>query len=167
MNIAPELIEDAKRILTWLCFSMRQVTVNEIIEGLMVQLGESPRLDPERRLQHPDDVIRICPRLISISTGERDAWTLSDEESLDSDEASLYLNPVSPTPFAHFSVLVYLESVRIRSQTAAKICSGQLHGKYEASQNMLHLLQKVHLTILGKFPLASYAAEFGTSICGS
>ena len=115
-NIDPELTEDAKRILTWLCFAKFPVSVQEIMEGLMVELGENPKLDRERRLQDANDVIWICPGLISLSTLENGASSNSDDALLDSEDTSR----APLVRIAHFSVQEYLESDRIRSQTASK-----------------------------------------------
>jgi hypothetical protein len=100
MNIHPEPIDDAKRILTWLCFSLRPVTVQEIVEGPMVEPGENSGLNGDRHLQDPNDVVGICPGLLSMSSRE-------DQPSLDSDDASLDSNQAFQAPLvrvAHLSV---------------------------------------------------------------
>jgi ankyrin repeat domain-containing protein 50 len=148
MNIDPELAEDAKRILTLLCFAKRPVTVQEIIEGLAVELGENPRLNDKRRLGDPNDVIRICPGLISISTSE--------------DEASLRSSKALQAPkvrITHFSVQEYLKSDRIQSPTAAKFALHSYTANTELANICLIYLQNAKPTNLDGFPLASYAAK--------
>jgi ankyrin repeat domain-containing protein 50 len=155
-NINPELIDNVKRILAWLCFSLRPVTVQEIIEGLMVELGENPRLNKDRQLQDPNDVIAICPGLISMSSRE-------DEPSLSLRDVSLISNQDSKAPLiriAHFSVQEYLESDRIQSQTGAKFALHSRTANTELARTCITYLQNLRLPDLDGFPLASYAAEY-------
>jgi ankyrin repeat protein len=154
MNIDPDFIDDAKRILTWLCFSERLVRVYEVIEGLAVELGEQPRLNCERRLQDPHDIFRICPGLISIVN------TINDLS--DSDHASQLSDPSFPKlslRIAHFSVQEYLESDRIRSQSAANFALESRTAHTELAKTCLVYLQNVRLHELNRFLLASYAAK--------
>jgi ankyrin repeat domain-containing protein 50 len=156
MNIDPELIDDAKRVLTWLCFSLRPVTVHEIIDELMVELGENPGLNEDRHPQDPNDVVGICPGLISMSSRE-------DQPSLDSDDTSLDSNQAFQAPLvriAHFSVQEYLESDRIQSQTAAKFVLHNRTANTELAKICITYLQNVRLSDLDGFSLASYAAEY-------
>lgn len=64
-NIDDDLIEDALRILTLLCFAPRQLTVGELIDGLAVEI-DPPRLNLKRRLRSFDDIHDICPGLVDI-----------------------------------------------------------------------------------------------------
>ena len=61
-----ESVDDARRVLTLLCFSSRPLTVNELIDGIAVDLREPAHLDLRRRLQDVDDIRGICPGLIDI-----------------------------------------------------------------------------------------------------
>jgi len=149
MNIDPDQVDDAKRILTWLCFSRRPVTLQEIVEGLTVDLGENPRLDPERRLEDADDVIRICPGLISISSIENGPTLVPDQA---------VKSPV--VRIAHFSVQEYLESPRIQSQKASVFALKSLTADTELAKICLVYLRNVQLTDLDKSPLAAYAAKY-------
>ncbi|ERF73878.1 hypothetical protein EPUS_05890 [Endocarpon pusillum Z07020] len=172
MNIDPELKEEAKRILTWLCFAKRPVTVQEIIDGLMIELGENPRLDSERRLQDANDVIWICPGLISLNAMEDWASPESEPESEpdsepDSEpESEEDLPDVEQTDhpslvrIAHFSVQEYLESQRIKSQTASVFALDGLTANTELAKTCLVYLINVQTTDLKRFPLASYAAKY-------
>jgi ankyrin repeat domain-containing protein 50 len=150
ININPDQVDDAKRILTWLCFSRRPVTLQEIVEGLtVVDLGENPRLDPECRLEDTDEVIRICPGLISIST-------IDDGSTLVLDQA--IKSPV--VRIAHFSVQEYLESSRIQSSKASVFALKSLTANIELATICLIYLRHVQITDLDAFPLATYAAEY-------
>jgi ankyrin repeat protein len=111
MNIDPDFVDDAKRILTWLCFSECPVTAQELIEGLAVELGEQPRLNCERRLQDPYDIVRICPGLISmvnsadglIPSNENRAKSDDDDDpALDRDDADSDLQSHAPNDDLHY-----------------------------------------------------------------
>jgi hypothetical protein len=52
-------IEEARRILTLLCFSSRPLTVQEVIDGIAVDLDEPTCLNLRRRLQDMDDLHNI------------------------------------------------------------------------------------------------------------
>lgn len=159
MNIDPELADDAKQILTWLCFSSRPVTVEELIEGLMVELQEgNPTLNRERRLQDPNDIIRICPGLISMNTSPQVVPPYVIEDSIDSHEP-LEMPMITKIGIAHFSVQEYLESDRIKSRSAAGFALHSRTANTELAKTCLVYLHNVRLTILKEFPLASYAAE--------
>jgi ankyrin repeat protein len=145
MNIDPDQVDDAKRILTWLCFSKRPVTLQEIVEGLTVDLSENPRVDPERRLGDTDDIIRICPGLISIST-------IEDKATFAPDQAAQF--PV--VRIAHFSVQEYLESDRIKSRHFAL---RSRTANTELAKICIVYLRNVELRSLYDYPLALYAAK--------
>jgi ankyrin repeat protein len=145
MNIDPDQLDDAKRILTWLCFSKRPVTMQEIVEGLAVDIAENPRLDLEGRLEDTDDIIRICPGLISISTID--------------DTAALALGQAVQSPvvrIAHFSVQEYLESDRIKSRHFALLSRT---ANTELAKICIVYLRYVELKSLDDYPLALYAAR--------
>src|SRR5947207_1953621 len=96
-NIDESCVEDARRILTLLCFSTRPLTVAELIHGYAVDLNELARLDCEGRLLDTDSLSEICPGLIDIG--------LKDDNKDNSEEQMI------PTVcIAHFSVQEYLES---------------------------------------------------------
>ena len=59
-NIDHSLVEDARRILTLLCFASRPLTVREIIDGVAVEINTSTGLNRKRRLQDSNDIREIC-----------------------------------------------------------------------------------------------------------
>lgn len=140
-------IEEAQRILTLLCFSSRPLTVQEVIDGIAVDLHEPACLNLRRRLQDADDLCEICPGLIDVGNKiERRTPTLR---------------------IAHFSVQEYLESDRITQQKAAafEIRSASAHA--EIAEICLVYLQETGLSSgnldqakLKDFPLAHFAATF-------
>lgn len=107
-NVDHYLIEDARRILTLLCFAPRPLTVQELIDGVAVEISGSPGLNRKRRLQDSDDIRDICLDFV--------------DSGLDTDPTSTAYDDRNLTPtarIAHFSVQEYLESERIQHQKAA------------------------------------------------
>ncbi|ERF68902.1 hypothetical protein EPUS_04554 [Endocarpon pusillum Z07020] len=154
-NIDPVLVGDARRILTWLCFSSRPLAVQEVIEALTVELGENPRLCSERLIEDPDDIVRMCPGLISMTTHEEEGFFDPDNAGLDSEwplQARLLR-------IAHFSVREYLESDRIRSQQANFALRSHA-ANTELAETCLVYLQHAQLTALHAHPLTSYATRY-------
>lgn len=78
-NIDEEYADDAIRVLQWLAFSARPMTVDEAAETLSICLDEDPRFDPDRRLRDPLDILVICSSLVSIfGTSHDDSMTELD-----------------------------------------------------------------------------------------
>ena len=70
-NINYHLAEDARRILTLLCFAERPLTVQELIDGVAVEInGDSSGLNHKRRLQDSHGIRDICGGFIDIYTEE-------------------------------------------------------------------------------------------------
>lgn len=92
-RISLESKDEARRMLTMLCCTRRPLTAEELLEGMAVELGESPRLNPKRKLMDIYAINEICPGFI--------------EFDLDHDTEEVIVR------FAHFSVQEYLESERI------------------------------------------------------
>lgn len=142
-----EFQEEARRILSLLCYASRPLCVSEVIEALAVDIDDLECYDHRSRLTGgADDVLRICPGLIEIILG-----TDGDQE----------------VRIAHFSVQEYLLSDRIQHGCAADFAlSGPLqHGRI--SKACLLYLQKDELLqqILGpdlvkQYAFARYAAEY-------
>lgn len=107
-NIDTYLVEDAQRILTLLCFAARPLTVQELIDGMAVQLESSVELNRKRRLQDSDGFRGICLALIDVDLR-------ADPTSESYGDADLTFT----VRIAHFSVQEYLESERIRQQKTA------------------------------------------------
>jgi ankyrin repeat domain-containing protein 50 len=157
-NIDEGSIEDARRILILLCFSSRPLTVQELIDGIAVDLQEPACLNLRRRLQDVDDLREICPGLIDVGVqadNERDSGADSDDDIYELTQT---------LRIAHFSVQEYLESERIKlHRFALKAASAH----EEIAQICLVYLQEPGLssgrsnhTNLKEFPLAHFAAQF-------
>ena len=155
-NIDHHLIEDARRILTLLCFAPRPLTVREIIDGIAVEINGSTGLNPKRRLQDANDIREICIGFIDIGLSAGYTTETYHEEEL------------TPTVrIAHLSVQEYLESERIQHQKAAifHLTSVTAHGEI-AQICLTYLLEhglsssNLDQSLLEEFPLAKFAAMY-------
>ena len=155
-NIESYLIEDARRILTLLCFASKPSTVRELIDGIAVQITGSVGFNRKRRLQDSDDIRGICPGLIDIGHDAVQTNDIDHEKHL-----------VPTIRIAHFSVQEYLESERIRYQKAAifSLSSTKAHADI-AQICLVYLLQNglssssLDQGLLEKYPLAHFAAMY-------
>ncbi|KAJ5477775.1 hypothetical protein N7530_003284 [Penicillium desertorum] len=141
-------VEDVQRILTVLCFSVRPLTVHELVDAHAVELGEAPYLDREGRSYKQDDLVDICLGLIEIVETDND-----------------YGKTISTARIAHFSVQDYLLSDRIRRQRAAIFAIDIGSANAELAQICLaYLLDStlsdgiLDIAKLQDFPLARFAA---------
>ncbi|EFQ99323.1 ankyrin repeat-containing protein [Nannizzia gypsea CBS 118893] len=143
-NIDEDAFEEARRMLTLLCYSVRPLTVSEVIDGIAVSLDEPAYLDHQRRLEGADDLHGLCPGLISIVHSEN--------------------RSKSPTVhIAHFSVQEYLQSHRITAQKSASFSlQGDLAHTEIAHISLVYLMEPdLSLDMPNvKLPLAEYAAQF-------
>ena len=153
-------------MLQWLTFSARPLILEEVAEVVAIDVNDSPRFDPERRLAEPRDILTICSSLITVA--------------IDGENSS------NSVRLAHFSVKEYLVSERIRLSKAQGFSIQEVDSNGVIAEDCLaYLLQfdKVdsfkprpvvkdteYLTSppsltsddLRKFPLALYAAECWT-----
>ncbi len=160
-SIDKDWIGEARRILTLLCFSSRPLTVQELIDGVAIDLRKPACLNLRRRLHDADDFRQLCPGLIDVGT------KANDETQVDSDGKN-GIERIMPTlHIAHFSVQEYLESDRIREQKADAFALESASAHAEIAQICLVYLQEPGLssgtldqTKLEEFPLAHFAAMF-------
>jgi hypothetical protein len=135
------------------------LTVQELIDGVAVDLHEPACLNLRRQLQDVDDLREICPGLIDISV------KLDDERQFVADRGN-DIELVPPTVrIAHFSVQEYLESDRIKRQKAVPFALESALAHAEIAQICLVYLLEPGLSSgnldqakLEDFPLAHFAA---------
>ena len=155
LNINTASIDYARRILMWLCFSKRPLTVPELIDGIAVELGDRARLNRKRRLCDGNDLLQICPGFISIALD-------SKKRSKTKNDKSSYIVSI-----AHYSVQEYLESDRLWKQGVAFFSMSSTTSNVEIAQTCLVYLldptlsnaEATHDT-LNELPLLRYAAEY-------
>lgn len=87
----------ALKIFQWLVYSMRPLWIEEIVEVIAVDPETYPRFDPGRRFPDPEEIVAICPSLITT------VICLNRWGNSTSTEIKL----------AHFSVQEYLVSERV------------------------------------------------------
>src|ERR1700691_4083541 len=68
LNIDELYREDAHRVLQWLAFSARPVTMAEVAEVLAINCDEGTLLSPDQRLSNPHDILVICSSLVTTSS---------------------------------------------------------------------------------------------------
>ncbi|KAL9128866.1 MAG: hypothetical protein Q9217_002555 [Psora testacea] len=153
-NIGDSLIEDARRILTLLCFARRPLKVQELIDGVAVELNGSTGLNRRRRLQDSDDIRVICPGFVEFG---------ADQTSKAYDRRNFTLT----VRIAHFYIQEYLISERIRDQKAANFSLDSVTANAEIAQICLFYLLEHDLSssnldqsLVEEFPLAQFAAMY-------
>jgi hypothetical protein len=156
-DIDESCFEDARRLLTILCFSTRLPKVTELIHAYAVDLDELSHLDREGRFLDTDSLGEICPGLIDIA--------FEEDDSDSGNENQKEMIPV--VRIAHFSVQEYLESDRIKQQKAAIFAlSSDLAHSEIAEICLAYLLEpelsngQLDMAKLEEFPLAQFAAQF-------
>ncbi|KAE9366849.1 ankyrin [Stipitochalara longipes BDJ] len=171
----------ASAMLTWLTFSLRPLTIRELVEAIALSshLGESElgfEYD-EYRLSDPNDIALICPGLIQVrkpfeNCNSSEAYGSLENRSLNvyhygSEHEATGYSDLDEVSLAHFSVKEYLTSSYL-----PELLSNGYHLK-EADSHVLiayaclrYLLihlneEKCSLTSLNStYPLAQYAARF-------
>ncbi|KIY01694.1 uncharacterized protein Z520_01832 [Fonsecaea multimorphosa CBS 102226] len=156
-NIDEDSIEEARRILTLLCFTTRPLTVPELLDGVAVDLNEPAGLNRGRRLHGEDDIRNICPGLVDI----RFEGTLTGKYP----NETRVVRPV--VRLAHFSVQEYLESGRITEKRAATFALQSAPAHAEIAQICLVYLLEPELfsgpsdeSVDSKLPLCHFASRY-------
>ena len=161
-NINYHLAEDARRILTLLCFARRPLTLQELIDGVAVEInGDLSRLNRKRRLPDSDGIRDVCGVFIDIYVAEKPKIFTTDDEDFEDEKVT------ETVRIAHFSVQEYLESERIRHQKAAAFSLTGATAHAEIAKVCLTYLcerglsqPELNLSIIEDHPLAYYAARY-------
>ncbi|KFY32241.1 hypothetical protein V493_00374, partial [Pseudogymnoascus sp. VKM F-4281 (FW-2241)] len=132
-TISDEDSEYAMRILQWLAFSSRPLSVEELAEVVAINVDRETAFDRNEVLEDPMEVLDICTSLVSVvmlqvpSFGERNRRMLTISRTV---------------TLAHYSVQEYLISGRICQGRAARysIQPAACHG-YIAKGSIGYLLQ--------------------------
>ena len=155
-NIDRASVDYARRILTWLCFAKRPLTVKEVIDGIAIDLGNHPKFEPKRRLEDEYDILQICPGFLSINDNANYVSVGRAEDN----------GVVCTLSIAHYSVQEYLESDRIREQKAAIFSMQFAVSNAELAQMCLTYLlhpdianEELSRVTLQEYPLSEYAAK--------
>ena len=144
LNIDELWQDDVRKVLQWLCFSRRSLTLDEIADALAVTFVDGAKFDPDERYPDPRDILSRCSSLVSL-TVNREGEVLR---------------------LAHFSVKEYLVSQRIQSSKASMYAIAESDATDFIAQSCLaYLLQFKtvdcpNYSQIKKYSLAEYASEF-------
>ncbi len=137
--------ETAIRILQFLTYSDRPLTVQEAMDAIAIPLDTHRQFDPKYRLPCPDEITRYCSSLVSLVTRRSGGGTVTELE------------------LAHFSVKEYLTSEsppepfrRRLAEQEARSCITRCCLTY---LSCLRTEEPIH-EVRTQFPLAWYSAQY-------
>ncbi|KAM5521098.1 hypothetical protein FOXYSP1_14988 [Fusarium oxysporum f. sp. phaseoli] len=138
-NIPPEYRRGAIRLLQFLVYTKRPLTLAEAIEVIATEIDQEPRgFDVDGRLSLKADILRYCPSLVIIA------------------EVTNYAETVEELHLAHFSVKEYLLKQAQFDLESANIVITRTCLTY------LSNIKSKCSTIRSDFPMARYAARYWT-----
>ena len=151
-KIADEYEHYTKRLLQFLSFSERPLSIEEAVDVIAVETETNPHFNPEKRMPDPDKIMRYCSSLVIVIRRER-----TEEETAVG---------IVAIQLAHSSVKEYLTSDRLwkdiakdLKETTARASIAQVCLAY-----LLEIDQNLSLVkIRQSFPLAQYAAQYWLS----
>ncbi|EXJ76933.1 hypothetical protein A1O3_10090 [Capronia epimyces CBS 606.96] len=152
-------LQDAIKVLRWLCFSMRPLLLEEIVEIIAIQDQGEGGFDPQDRLPDPRDVMVVCSSFISLSSpavkDNRGSESDTDKDVTDEDDTKIQVR------LAHFSVKEFLLSDRCSLRPEFEACHCHRAIGEGCLHYLLHLFQNGPLSeeVVHEYPMADYAAE--------
>jgi len=114
LNIEEEYRDDAFKVLQWLAFSARPVTLAEVAEVLAINLDDRPHFDPDQRLPDPRDILTICSGLVTVSPMQVQCMDRYEGAGEDTGNQHQCIVHTGELRLAHFSVKEYLISEHIQ-----------------------------------------------------
>lgn len=106
----PSRRDSAIRLLQFLIYSKRPLTLAEAVDAVAVNISKEPRFDPEYRMPCPDEIVGYCSSLAVLVTRKVSSWISGRRESVEKEIVEIQL--------AHFSVQEYLMSDRLQGDMA-------------------------------------------------
>jgi hypothetical protein len=150
--ISEEYAEYAMRILQWLTFSARPLSVEEVAEVVAIDVARDPAFDRDEVLVDPLEALDICSSLVTITTNQVDRRSVSAQRIV---------------ALAHYSVQEYLVSDRIRQGSAKQYSMQEAECQSAITRGSLKYLMQLQQPLeeetLQVFALARYSAEFWSS----
>lgn len=163
LRIDEEQYDEALKLLQWLAFSSRPMTLVEMAEIFAIDTSEmTPKFDPDQRPRDSRDILDICSSLVSISY--KLPPDIQHARYRVRGRASVYLS--GTMSLAHFSVKEYLISEHIRHSPLSRYhLEKQLANTSIARECLAYLLHFDTAQCLARCTDASrsfgkYAAEF-------
>ncbi|KAF8489409.1 hypothetical protein JB92DRAFT_2820030 [Gautieria morchelliformis] len=158
--IHEERRRDALRMLQWLAFAVRPISLEEAVEVLATDpdAEDGPLFDPGRRPWDSRNIVTICSSLVTIVVTEVKVHRDGDGMNQDREASSLRL--------AHFSVREYLTSEHLQKNPKLSYYhfNRRVADRYIAKTCLAYLLQFsehncVSSTTRRTYPLSDYAAR--------
>lgn len=155
-GISEDDFEYAARILQWLTFSARPLSIGEIAEAVAVDGTRDPAFDRDQILKNPLDALRICSSLVTIAEDlETEILEASRQVvSLAPDSVQEYLArgpgiwEFEPSrrivSLAHYSVREYLVSDRIRLGPPKRYSMDETTCHFAISKSCLRYFSQLH-----------------------
>jgi hypothetical protein len=151
-GINEEHSEYAIRILQWLTFSARPLSVKEVAEVVAINVTRDPAFDRDEALEDPLEALNICSSLVTITTIEAEGIFRPAQQIIS---------------LAHYSVQEYLVSDRIKQGSAKQYSMQEVKCHSAITQGSLKYLIQIQQPLsrktLEKSALARYSAEFWNS----
>jgi hypothetical protein len=140
------------RILQWLTFSARPLSVEEIAEVVAIDVAREPAFDRDEVLEDPLEALEICSSLVTITKNEADGRSGPAQKII---------------ALAYYSVQEYLVSDRIKQGSAKQYSMQEAECHNVITRGSLKYLiqhqQPLARETLKVFALARYTAEFWSS----
>jgi ankyrin repeat protein len=147
--ISGEHAEYAMRILQWLTFSERPLTVEEVAEVVAIDVGRDPAFERDEVLEDPLEALKICSSLVTITTDTVEGLSWS---------------PIPIFALAHYSVQEYLVSDGIKQGSAKQYSMQEAECHSAIAKGTLKYLlqfqQPISEEVVESFALARYSARF-------
>ena len=143
-----------KRILQFLSFSERPLSIEEAVDAIAVETETRPQFNPRYRMPDPNEIIKYCSSLVVVRRGDA-GNSVNDEKEAITKNATIQL--------AHFSVKEYLTSDRFREDIAKDLKERPARASI-AQVCLAYLLKIDHSLSVAQirqtFLLAQYAAQY-------
>jgi hypothetical protein len=140
------------RILQWLTFSARPLSVKEVAEVVAIDVAGHRAFDRDEVLEDPLEALNICSSLVTVTTNQAERSSSPAQRII---------------TLAHYSVQEYLVSERIKQGQAKRFSLQDFDCHNTISKGCLMYLlqfqQPLSTEVLGTSALARYAAEFWSS----
>lgn len=143
----------ASRAFQWLALCMEPLTIEELVDIIAIDINAEPKFRPDWRMPDPEEILRVCSSLITITSAE--------------DDQKRYVK------LAHSSIKDYLLSDTIRVGRASEYAVDCSHSHSDIATACLYYLSSTInngetplIKGMGKqilhdtYPLAAYAARY-------
>jgi ankyrin repeat protein len=187
-RIPEEYKRNAIRLLQFLTYSERPLTIEEAVDAIAVETEGGQYFDPAFRMPNPQEISRYCSSLVVLVSAEDDHYDqynqddgdqynqddsdqysqddsdqYNQDDSDDSDDPHYQNDKTVMLQLAHFSVKEYLISNRLDNDISQDF--HEINAKASmATVCLAYLLQLNNRLpvqeIRQRFPLAQYSAEF-------